>query len=172
MATDNIFAGTITCTGLTCTSLTATAAVSFSGTVSFTGASTTITGLRTISESATAITAARVLKASDSGGIFTVNQGAAYQVTLPTPTGAGLRFVLQLVGPANNAVTVIATGCTFEGTLVNDVTSVLPATGNTFTFVANVAALGDNIEFISTSTTKYFARAVSSNTAGGGITIT
>ena len=157
MATDNIFAGTITCTGLT-----ATDAVTFTGPC-------TITGLRTVGNSAAAITAARVLTALDSGGIFTVNQGAAYQVTLPTPTGAGRRFVLQLVGPAANAVTVIATGCTFEGTLVNDVTSVVPATGNLFTFVATTGALGDNIEFISTSTTKYFARAVCS--ANGGITI-
>ena len=48
-------------------------------------------------------------------------------------------------------------------------TSVVPATGNLFTFVATTGALGDNIEFISTSTTKYFARAVCS--ANGGITI-
>jgi len=159
MATDNIFAGTITCTGLTCT-----------GAVSFTGASTTITGLRTISNSATAITAARVLTASDSGGVFTVAQGANYTVTLPTPAGAGVRFVLQLVSPGLFTITVIGTGCTFEGTVVNDVTSVIVATGSGFTFVSGAAALGDNIEFISTSTTKYFARAVCS--ANGGIAVT
>ena len=163
MATDNIFAGSITCTNLT-----ATGAVSFTGAVTLTGPCT-ITGLRTIGNSPVAITAARVLTALDSGGIFTVDQGAAYQVTLPTPTGAGLRFVLQLVGPAANAVTVIATGCTFEGTIVQDVATVV-ATGNTFTFEAT-GGLGDNIEFISTSANKYFARAVTSLAAHNGITI-
>jgi hypothetical protein len=73
------------------------------------------------------------------------------------------------VGPAANAVTVIATGCTFEGTIVQDVATVV-ATGNTFTFEAT-GGLGDNIEFISTSATKYFARAVSSLAAPNGITI-
>jgi len=165
MATDNIFAGTITCTGLTCTG-----PVLFSGAVSFTGASTTITGLRTISNSATAITAARVLTASDSGGVFTVSQAAAYQVTLPTPTGAGLRFVLQLVSAAANNVTVVATGCSFDGTIINDVTSVLAMNaGTTLTFAASTAVAGDSIEFISTSATKYFARAVTSTP--NGITI-
>jgi len=163
MATDNIFAGTITCTGLT-----ATGTVSFTGAVTFTGPCT-ITGLRTIGNSPVAITAARVLTALDSGGVFTVAQSSAYAVTLPTPAGAGVRFTLQLVSPGLFNVTVVATGCTFEGTIVNDVTSVLPATGTTFTFASGTAALGDNIEFISTSATKYFARAVSS--AAGGITI-
>jgi len=157
MATDNIFAGSITCAGLTNTG----------ATVASGGA--TITGLRTISSSATAITAARVLTALDSGGVFTVSQATAYQITLPTPTGAGQRYVFQLGTTGANNVTVVATGCTFEGTIVNDVASVLPATGGTFTFVSSTSALGDSIEFISTSTTKYFARAISS--ASGGITI-
>ena len=153
MATDNIFAGSITCTDLTAT-----------GAVTFTGPCT-ITGLRTIGNSVTAITAARVLTALDSGGIFTVAQSSAYAVTLPTPTGAGLRFVLQLVSPGANNITVAATGCTFEGTILQDVATV-PATGATFTFATGAAKLGDNIEFISTSATKYFARAVTSDPAG------
>jgi hypothetical protein len=164
MATDNIFAGTITCTGLTCTG-----PVLFSGAVSFTGASTTITGLRTISNSATAIIAARVLTASDSGGVFTVTQAAAYQVTLPTPTGAGLRFVLQLVSAAANNVTVVATGCSFDGTILNDTAVLAMNAGTILTFAASASVAGDSIEFISTSATKYFARAVTS--AVGGITI-
>jgi hypothetical protein len=169
MATDNIFAGSITCTDLT-----ATGAVSFTGAVTLTGPCT-ITGLRTIGNSAPAITAARVLTALDSGGIFTVaqptNPALTYAITLPTPTGAGLRFVLQLGTASNVAVTVVATGCTFEGTLLQDTAVVPLAGGGTFTFVATTGVVGDNIEFISTSTTKYFARAVSSVAAGGGITI-
>jgi len=163
MATDNIFAGSITCAGFT-----NTGAQSVSGNFVASGGAT-ITGLRTLGNTATAITAARVLTALDSGGVFTVAQSSAYAVTLPTPAGAGVRFTLQLVSPGAFNVTVVATGCTFEGTIVNDVTSVLPATGTTFTFASGTAALGDNIEFISTSATKYFARAVSS--AAGGITI-
>ena len=58
---------------------------------------------------------------------------------------------------------------TFVGTIVNDVTSVLPATGSTLTFASGTAALGDNIEIVSISTSLYLVRAVSS--AAGGITI-
>ena len=131
---------------------------------------TNATGLRIVTTGATAITTTRSLGANDSGGVFTVAQSSAYQITLPTPAGAGQRYVLQLVSPGAFNVTVVATGCTFEGTIVNDTTSVLPATGSTFTFVSGTAALGDNIEFISTSSSKYFARAISST--AGGITIT
>lgn len=135
------------------------------------GARGTVTaqGLRTTSTTPTAITGTTSLVAADSGGIFTVAQSSAYQVTLPTPAGAGVRFLLQLVSAGAFNVTVVATGCSFEGTIVNDVTSVIPATGSTFTFASGTAALGDWIEFISTSTSKYFARAVTS--AAGGITI-
>jgi len=164
MATDNIFAGSITCAGFT-----NTGAQSVSGNFVASGGAT-ITGLRTLGNTATAITAARVLTALDSGGVFTVSQAAAYQVTLPTPTGAGLRFVLQLVSAAANNVTVVATGCSFDGTIINDVTSVLAMNaGTTLTFAASTAVAGDSIEFISTSATKYFARAVTSTP--GGITI-
>jgi hypothetical protein len=93
-------------------------------------------------------------------------------VTLPTPPGAGLRFVLQLVSPGANNVTVAATGCTFEGSIIKNAAApntVVVATGTTFTFATGAALLGDSIEFISTSATKYFARAVSS--AAAGITI-
>lgn len=131
-----------------------------------------ITGLQVKSTSATAITAARTLVLADSGAIFTVSQAAAYDIDLPSPTaGAGCRFMFQLVGAAANAVTITVAGsaATFEGTLQNDVTGVVPCTGSTLTFVSGTAALGDNIEVWSTSTTKYFVRAICS--ANGGITI-
>lgn len=131
------------------------------------------TGLRNVQSTAVAITGTTVLTLKDSGGVFTVSQGGAYDIDLPSPTsGAGCRYLFQLVGPANNDVTITVAGgaATFEGTIVNDVTSVLPATGATLTFENNVAALGDTIEAISTSTSKYLIRAVCS--ANGGITIT
>lgn len=133
----------------------------------------TINGLRVAAgNTAVAITGATTLKLSDSGGIFTVAQSSAYAVTLPSPTtGAGTRFLFQLVSPGafNVTLTVAGGAATFEGTIQNDVTSTLPATGGTFTWASGTAALGDWIEVISTSTSKYFAR--TSSSAAGGITI-
>lgn len=139
--------------------------------LTFNGAAATL-GLRTASTTAVAITGATVLTLADSGGIFTVSQGAAYDIDLPSPTtGAGCRYLFQLVSPGANNVTITVTGAaaTFEGTIVNDVTSVIVATGSTLTFASGASALGDWIEAISTATGKYFIRAVTS--AAGGITV-
>ena len=133
----------------------------------------TAVGLVTaVGPTAVAITAATTLTLADSGGIFSVSQAAAYDIDLPSPTvGPGLRFTFYLTGPASNTVTITVAGAaaTFVGTIVNDVTSVLPCTGATLTFVSGVAALGDNIEIISISTTLYLVRTVAST--NGGITI-
>lgn len=121
---------------------------------------------------ATPITAATVLTLADSGGVFSVSQAAAYDIDLPSPTsGPGCRYLFYLTGAAANNVTltVLGAAATFVGTIVNDVTSVIPATGATLTFASGVAALGDTIEIISISTTLYLVRAVTS--ANGGITI-
>jgi hypothetical protein len=130
-----------------------------------------LTGVRNIGTSTTAITGAVTLTAADSGAIFTAAQSSAYDIDLPAPAGPGQRYLIQLVSPGANNVTVTVAGAaaTFEGTIVNDVTSVVAAAGSTLTFASGTAALGDWIEAISTSTTKYFIRAVSS--AAGGITI-
>lgn len=126
---------------------------------------------RPVGPTATAITGATALTIADSGRVFTVAQSSAYDVDLPAPGAADVCFYLQLVSPGANAVTVTVAGAaaTFEGVIVNDVTSVLPATGSTLTFASGVAALGDCIEVRSTSSSKYFVRAISS--AAGGITI-
>lgn len=132
-----------------------------------------ITGIQTQSVSASAISAARVLERADSGGVFSVSQAAAYAITLPSPTvGSGLVYRFFLSAAAANSVTVVVSGgaATFIGTIVNDVTSVLPATGSTLTFVSGTAALGDNIEVYSLATNLYGVRAVTST--NGGITIT
>ena len=118
-----------------------------------------------------AITSATTLTLADSGGIFTVGQGSAYDIDLPSPTtGAGLRFLFQLVSAGANAVTVTVAGsaATFEGTIQTDAACIV-ATGSTLTFASGTAVLGDWIEAISTSTTKYFIRAMSS--ANVGITV-
>lgn len=120
---------------------------------------------------AVAITGATTLTLADSGGIFTVSQAAAYDIDLPSPTtGAGLRFLFQLVAPGANNVTVTVAGsaATFEGVIHIDGATIV-ATGSTLTFATGASALGDYIEAISTATGKYFIRAMSS--ASGGITV-
>lgn len=129
-----------------------------------------VEGLRQIpTTTANAITAATVLTTADSGGTFSVSQAAAYAITLPTPVSTeGLVFTFYLTGAAANAVTIAPAAGSFVGTIVNDVTSVIPATGSTLTFVSGTAALGDNIEVRSIGNL-YLVRAVTS--AAGGITI-
>ena len=124
-----------------------------------------------VGPTATAITGATALTIADSGRVFTVSQAAAYDIDVPAPVGADWCCYLQLVAPGANNVTVTVAGsaATFEGVIVNDVTSVIPATGATLTFATGAAVLGDYIEVRSTSASKYFVRAVSS--AAGGITI-
>lgn len=133
-------------------------------------------GLQTTSTTAGAITGATVLTIADSGGVFTVDQDAAFNITLPDPTvGAGLRFTFILTDVGTNTVSVICSNgaVRFGGNIINDVTSVLSvdiATIISINFVNNVAAMGDTIEFISLSTTQYMVRAVTST--NGGITAT
>lgn len=170
MATDNIFAGSITCAGLT-----NTGATTFSGTLTASGGAT-ITGLRTISNTVPAITAARVLTSLDSGGAFFVTAGGAgFQITLPVPTGAGQRytFVMNTAG-AGSVTFVSAVGGTnsFVGTITIDAATIpCPANASTtLTAVGGASVIGDSLEFISLSTTVYAVRAIASG--AGGITIT
>lgn len=131
------------------------------------------TGLQTKSASAAAISAARVLSVQDSGGIFTVTQPSVYTITLPSPAtvGAGLRFTFMLlVNGANTVSIILPVGITFKGTIVNDVTSVIPATGVSMNFVGGTAAIGDSIEVFSIDAANYGVRAVTSTASG--ITIT
>lgn len=132
----------------------------------------TVTGLRTVAgTTAVAITGATTLTLADSGGIFTVGQGSAYDIDLPSPTtGAGSRFLFQLVSPGANNVTITVAGgaATFEGSIHTEGATVV-ATGSTLTFASGTAVLGDWVEAISTATGKYFIRAVSS--IASGITI-
>jgi hypothetical protein len=172
MATDNIFAGSITCTGLT-----ATGAVSFTGAVTFTGPCT-ITGLRTIGNSSAVITAARVLTALDSGGVFLVTppagSGVPYAITLPTPPGPGLHytFFMNTAGGSNvTFISAVGGANSFIGTIqIDGATIPCPVGGSTtLTAVAGSSVLGDCIEVFSISSTVYGVRAIAST--AGGITI-
>lgn len=135
------------------------------------GSTSVLRGVRTAGSTASAITAATTLTLADAGGVFEIDQDAAFDIALPDPTsGAGCRYVFVITDAGANAVTISTTGAsTFVGTIANDVTSVLPATGSTLTFASGTAAVGDTIEAISVSTTLYLIRAISS--AAGGITI-
>jgi hypothetical protein len=132
------------------------------------GGVASVSGLRVATSGATAITTTRAVTKADSGGVFTVSQAAAYTITVATPAGAGERYLFQLVSPGANNVAIVATGCTFEGTITIDAATI-PATGSTLTFATGAAILGDNIELVSTSTTKFLVRAIGSG--AGGITI-
>ena len=132
-----------------------------------------VAGLVTaVGPTAVAITAATTLTLADSGGVFTIDCDAAFDIDLPSPTvGPGLRFLFVVTDAGSESVTITVAGAaaTFVGTIVNDVTSVLPATGSTLTLVDDLNAVGDTIEIISLTTGLYLVRAVCST--NGGITI-
>ena len=142
------------------------------GTSTGTRGTVTATGFRTASDSNGTINAVRVLTLADSGGVFAVSQAGAYDIDLPSPTsGSGCTYQFVLNGAAANSVTITVLGgaATFIGTITNDVTSVIPATGSTLTFVSGTAAVGDNILITSVAPNLYLVRAVTST--AGGITI-
>jgi hypothetical protein len=120
-------------------------------------------GLRTRSSTAVAIAGATTLKLSDSGGIFTVSQAAAYDVDLPSPTsGPGCSYFFSVTAPGANNVTITVDGsaATFVGSLVTE-GQIVVATGSTLTIASGVAVLGDSIEIRSIATNLYHVRAVS-----------
>lgn len=146
-----------------------------------TAATTTLTGNLTLGASskilggpvvttggATAITTTRAVTKADSGGVFTTAQSSAYTITVAQPGGANERYQFQCIAPGAFDISIVATGCTFEGTITIDAATI-PATGSTLKFASGAAILGDNIEIISTSTTKFLVRAIGSG--AGGITI-
>jgi hypothetical protein len=136
-------------------------------TLIFAGAAS-IQGAVVKTNGATAITTTRAVTRADSGGVFTVAQSSAYTITVAQPTAANQRYIFQCVAPGSFDVSIVATGCTFEGTITIDAATI-PATGSTLKFASGAAILGDSIELISTSTTKFLVRAFGSG--AGGITI-
>ncbi len=132
------------------------------------GGVASVSGVRFATSGATSITTTRAVTKADSGGVFTVTQGSTYTVTVAQPAAAGERYLFQCIAPGAFDVSLIATGCTFEGTITIDAATI-PATGSTLKFATGAAILGDSIELVSTSTTKFLVRAISSG--AGGITI-
>lgn len=142
-----------------------------SGQTTFTGG-VVASGIRAAQTTPVAVTAATTLVLADSGGIFNIDQDAAFDIDLPSPTdGAGREYTFFIgdAGANNVTITVAGSAATFVGVIVNDVTSVIPATGSTLTFASGVSAVGDTIHIKSVSTTLYHVTAFTS--ANGGITV-
>lgn len=116
------------------------------------------------------ISGATVLTNANSGTMYAVQQGAGvFAITLPAPPSPGVnyRFVLETAGAAN--ITISDGSAHFIGVLLNDVTSIVPCTGSTLTIVGGSAAVGDTIEIVAITATRYSVRAITST--AGGITI-
>ncbi len=168
---------TISLTGATDSSIilsstgTGTDALSFiasAGSISFNTAGQTFLDGATFK--ASSITGATVLTNADSGTFYSVQQTAgAYAITLPAPPspGTNYRFILDTAAAGN--ITISDGSAHFIGNLLNDVVSILPATGTTLTYIGGSAAVGDTIEIIAISATRYAVRAITSTS--GGITI-
>ena len=103
-----------------------------------------------------AITTTKSLEASDSGKVFTVDQGSAYSITLPTvaQAGAGWHATFFLVGQDNNAVEIIPDAS--EDTLRGSLTSAAGAGASAeagvdqLIFVANTAKNGERVDIVCT----------------------
>ena len=93
------------------------------------------------------VAAAKVLKASDSGSVFNINQASAYEITLPLAStisdGWNATFILSTVG--SYAVTIANN--TAEDTLVGNISTSEIADSATSTLLATTAV--DEVVFIS-----------------------
>jgi len=122
----------------------------------------TATGLIAKSASAAAITTTRVLTAADSGGVFSVDKGSAYAITLPTPA-QGLRFKFLVLDTGANIVTISDGSAHLNGIVsVNSVGTVM--TGTTLS-LASGGALGDWVEFEGIDATHYLVTGACLNAA-------
>ena len=115
------------------------------------------------------ISSVTVLTNAESGTWFIVDQGAAFAITLPTPPSAGVNFKFVIGTAGANNVTISNGSAHLFGTISNDITSVIPATGTTLTFATGTAAIGDSVEVYAIDATHYFVKAITS--AAGGITV-
>jgi len=117
------------------------------------------------------IAGALVLTNSDSGTWYSVTQSGAalYAITLPNPPSPGVNYKFIIDTAAAFDVTISNGAAHLFGSIINDVTSVLPATGTTLTMVGGTAAVGDSIEIYAIDATHYYVKAITST--AGGITV-
>ena len=123
------------------------------------------------------VTATNVLTASESGKTFFLDAAAGFLTTLPAPA-AGLKFTFFVkTAPTSNGYTLAPSGgtadiiCAGFNELEVDTGDDGPyiADGDTITFVANTAVVGDYVEMTSDGTSWYVRGQAN---ADGGITLT
>ena len=105
---------------------------------------------------------------ADSGTWFSVDKTGGYAITLPTPPVAGVNYKFAVTVDAAAAVTISNGNAHLFGFIVNDVTSVIPATGTTLT-IAAAGVVGDVVEIYGIDATHYLVKAYTS--AAAGITV-
>ena len=122
------------------------------------------------------LTAARVLSAEDHGKTFFLNLAGGFAVTLPAPE-VGLKFYFVVKTAPTTAYTVITNASAnimLGHCLTSEVTNAAVADseisgGDTFSFVANQAVVGDRAVFLCDGT-KWYVMASSKSQAGLTIT--
>lgn len=109
---------------------------------------------------------------ANSGTFYSVDQvnTGAYAITLPNDALPGTFFKFMINTADSDNVTITNGANELAGTIINDVTSVLPVAGTTLTFVGGTAARGDSIEIYAINATLYWVKCITST--AGGITIT
>lgn len=121
------------------------------------------------------LTAASTLTSADDGKIFFLGAAGGFTTTLPAPyVGGRLRFVVK-VAPTTAYIIVSGSSANILRGGVNELEvdtgddGPYQNAGDTFTFVANVAVVGDFVEFVSDGTYWYLH---GQTNADGGSTLT
>lgn len=106
------------------------------------------------------LTAARVLAAADSGKTLYLNAAGGFTVTLPAPVlGLFFRFIIK-TAPTTAYIIVTSSGSNLLYGMMearDGNAGVAGAAQDTFNFVANVAIVGDWVEFHSDGTNWYYS---------------
>ena len=127
------------------------------------GAITVLGGNKKIVEN---ITNTDTLYAYDSGKVFTIDQDAAFTITLPADS-AGLHYTFLLTDAGSNDVKIDGGGSNAIKGFAMDVTGTINAVDNNMVkFVSGVSVVGDIIRLVNDGTT-WWCEALAS--ADGGI---
>lgn len=116
-----------------------------------------------------AIGGAVALTAAQSGGVFIVTNGGAYQITIPAPSAGNVGLRYLLIGAAGAAAIVnvsAGAGTPLTGTLVRGNVAVAFSAGAANVNFTATSAAGDSVELTYISATQIHVRGVSSNDAG------
>jgi hypothetical protein len=113
-----------------------------------------------------AIAGAITLNPSQSGQVFTVDQGASYTITLPVPTAcAGCAYTFLLVNPAANTVIISGSGASTVLAIIVQNGVSLGATLRTSVRYLTGAALANDLIKVSSNGVFWDALCVSAGAA-------